>query len=648
MISLRLHCIIFFLLGVALPLPSLNAGYVRPNTDVAFFENELLTLDKDQRSEVARELSAVTRNFPGSAATTPGVRARAMAVALMLDPTNREAVTSNGMFGNGLNSSKVEGYKSYKALVRDFERLARYLNGNDANEQDKRLGIMMADLVWRLAPQSEVGQGYQEVLDRGEGMDWTNLISPQVDQVEESKEDADEGVDPFGYLREEEDRAEESDGDNPEETIDLSGSEDGEDEMQKPDDGENSGVDESQGEEDTVKSLVREKLIAGAKPKARFVRVATMVSPPAMGYMSELTFLDMRVMSTRTTREWVDGERKRVENPVGADEDFSPYPEGQLASSEVYMLRVMDGMKNLQNEYQGWPKGCLAQVTSERYGGVSGSLGALATLVGVDALVRDLDIDPNVIVLGSFLPDSDMLTGHLELAPALLRFDKRLHSSVKRVVVPSAKADLYCNILAAVDSEIALHFQIIAVDSVREASELAQTSVGDPYKEAIAEFEKIQALEMRFDELIRNPHVQEKLASIIEKFPQHVSARVLLKASKMSPYGTLSEQESVDVLAAMIRPFAHMLEYELDAIAPSDAKAECQKFLDRLYKARRNTSRSVSGVVLTADEFIEDLLDFVSRNNRTTNSAMQKYDDAEEKFKALEAQFSKFNVELRW
>lgn len=645
MISSRFHYMMFLLLTVAMTLPFLNAGYVRPNTDDAFFESELLTLDVDQRSEVARELSAVTRNFSGSAAESPSVRARAIAVALMLDPTNREAVTSNGMFGNGLNSSNVEGYMSYKALVRDFERLTRHLNGDDANAQDKRLGLMMADLVWRLDPQSKVGRAYQVTMDRGEGMDWTRFISPEVDLVEESEDEAVGGVDPFGYLREDEDMAEESEGSDPDETVDPSEPEDSEDEMPKPEKGKDSGADESQGENETV-----EKLIAGDKPKRRDVRVATMVSPPAMGYMSALTVLDMQVVSKLTITEWIDGEGKRVDKPVSAEKRFSPYPVGQLARSEVYKSRVMDGMKNLRNDYQGWPKGCVAQVTSERYGGVSGSLGALATLVGVDALVRDLEIDPNVIILGSFVPDSDRLTDHLELAPALLRLDKNVHDSVKRVIVPSAKADLYCNILAAVDNEIALHFQIIAVDSVREASELAQTSVGYPYKDAIAEFEKIQRVQMRFDEMMRNPHVQEKLAGIVEVCPQHLSARALLKASKMSPYGSgnLSEDESVAVLATMIRPFAHMLEYELDAIRPSDAKAECQKFLDRLSKARRNTARNVSGIVITADEFIKDLLGFVSRNNRTTNSAMQQFDDAEEKFKAVEAQFSKFDVELRW
>jgi len=265
-------------------------------------------------------------------------------------------------------------------------------------------------------------------------------------------------------------------------------------------------------------------------------------------------------------------------------------------------------------------------------------------------MVRGLDIDPNVIVLGSFVPESDVLTDHLELAPALLRLDKRVHESVQRVVVPAAEMDLYSNILAAVDSEIALRFQIIGVESVREASELAQTSVGEPYKEAMAEFEKIQGLQMRFDELIRNPHVREKLASIVEKLPHHVSARALLKAGKMSPHGsaTLNEAESVAVLGTMIRPFAHMLEYDLDAISPSEAKAECEKFLTRLYRARRNTDRNVSGVVLTIDEFVKDLLGFVSRNNRTNNSAMQQFDDAEDKFKAVEAQFSKFDVQLRW
>ena len=155
---------------------------------------------------------------------------------------------------------------------------------------------------------------------------------------------------------------------------------------------------------------------------------------------------------------------------------------------------------------------------------------------------------------------------------------------------------------------------------------------------------------MRFDELIRNPHVREKLASIVEKLPHHVSARALLKAGKMSPHGsaTLNEAESVAVLGTMIRPFAHMLEYDLDAISPSEAKAECEKFLTRLYRARRNTDRNVSGVVLTIDEFVKDLLGFVSRNNRTNNSAMQQFDDAEDKFKAVEAQFSKFDVQLRW
>lgn len=644
--SRRFHCFLHLLLGVALSVWSLNADYVRPNTEEAYFESELLTLDVDQRSQVARELSAVTRNFPGSAAETPGVRARAMAVALMLDPANREAVTTNGMFGNGLTSSKIDGYRSYKALVGNFQRLTGHLNGEDANEQDKRLGLMMADLVWRLDPQSDVGRAYQEMLDGGEGMDWSRFISPEVDQVEESEEEGDAVLDPFGYLREGEDLRVESEGVDSEETVDLGESHNGGDEMQEPEKNDSPTAHESEVEERPV----HKKLVAGDRPKRREVRVATMVSPPAMGYMSVLTFLDMRVISIRTTTEWIDNEYKRVDIPVEAHENFAPYPVGQLARSKVYMERVWDGMKNLQKDYRGWPKGCVAQVTCPRYGEVSGSLGSLATLVGVDALVRDLKIDPNVIILGSFVPESAVLSDHIELAPALLRLDKDVHKSVKRVIVPEAEADLYCDLLAAVDSEIALHFQIIAVDSVREASELAQTSVGNAYKEAIAEFEKIQELQMRFDDLISNPHVQEKLAGIVAKLPNHVSARALLNAGKMSPYGyaRLSKEESVIMLATIIRPFAHMLEYKLDAITPGEAKSECEKFLTRLSRARRNTDRSVSGVVLTIDDFVKELLGYVSRKNRTNNSAMQQFDDAEDKFKAVEAQFSKFNVQPRW
>ncbi|QQL45532.1 hypothetical protein [Sulfuriroseicoccus oceanibius] len=615
-------------LSALMGLAVVEAGYVRPSVEKGLFCNEMLTLDVGQRREVASILAALVRNFPGSKADDNGVRARAVAIALRLDPTNRDAITANGMFARGLPLTKVEGMGSFTELTGDLNDLVTYLTSDSATQEDRKLGHYLQDIGWRVDPNGAAGRSYQVLLDAGNGVDWDGIVDAAVD--DENAEGSSEGDDAkYGGFEDDAGLVVEQK-ESPQEVLP-----------------------EKKSEPEDLRADGSRLLL----PKAE---VSTMVSAPGRGFMPEVTTLTVQ----KNTREWkwVTGKRKEGDDKKNkrgkARQEWVSVPRDQGMRmgfakghnfSKSFCKRTERALRELQKTYKGWPKGLVVEAEAKYYGKVSGSLGALAALVGVDSMISGVKLAPDVAYVGSFDEGNGKLIHHTEVPTVLLRLDEKDLDSVRRLVVPQDGEQLYVDILASANPEMALRMEVMGASGVRHATRLGSEELEESEARAVAEFAKVQALDMRFRDLLSNRSVLEKLQEVVDLCPSHLSARALLTAAQMQPYGrvTLPRDRSVAVMVELLRPFGHMVEYELDAIRASAAEAEAVLLKERLSVVRRKLDRGMSPVVTLAVDFSEAFEKFTSRKNRSSTMAQQTFEQAEAFYKELQKEIQTRGGTLR-
>ena len=211
---------------------------------------------------------------------------------------------------------------------------------------------------------------------------------------------------------------------------------------------------------------------------------------------------------------------------------------------------VLDSVsKYLVTLHQGWPAGQRIEIAfSTPVAPDDAAAAGLATATVLDAMFGGWESDPGCAVVGHLQPDGKIVA----VRSAFQRLLTAMHGGAARILMPEknvaeAAADCLVNEGPAGFGRV----QMFAVKDFEEIPQMAGVKQEPLFAESIVEFDKVQksldAAGAEAAALLKKTDTQESLRTVLEKWPNHISARLLL-GSAIGRYQTYSPAGSAQVL----------------------------------------------------------------------------------------------------
>ena len=199
---------------------------------------------------------------------------------------------------------------------------------------------------------------------------------------------------------------------------------------------------------------------------------------------------------------------------------LGPAGNAVLASVSKYLVSV----------HRGWPAGHKIEITfSVPVAPDDTAAAGLATATVLDSMFGGWESDPACAVVGHLQADGKIVS----VSAALARLLAAMRAGASRILMPEknvAEAAADCMVNEGPDAFGRV--QMFAVKDFEEIPMMAGTKLEPPVAESIAAFTAAQtALAAAGAEamtLLKNPATQESLRTVLEKWPNHISARLLL------------------------------------------------------------------------------------------------------------------------
>ncbi|MDG2123379.1 MAG: hypothetical protein P8J87_06770 [Verrucomicrobiales bacterium] len=252
--------------------------------------------------------------------------------------------------------------------------------------------------------------------------------------------------------------------------------------------------------------------------------------------------------------------------------------------------------------YGNWPDG--VKVTARLgswYRTYETNSAAVACAVGVDSVMRDWDVDPQVALIGG-VDAVGKITAVRELAS---RLKSAKEAGISIVGVPSDDDGEVADLCVLDKLQPFLDVQVFAMETIDDGVALAPVKRNPDLQKAIDAFVKIQTALAGKDiaAMVRNSAVQARLREIGQLAPNHISAKYLLLAGMNRRPTSLSFQGSRDALTEVAVPIGRAAGYGVTAEtvllkAPADIAADCvfslQTLRPKLHKATLNYCDSLT------------------------------------------------------
>ena len=211
---------------------------------------------------------------------------------------------------------------------------------------------------------------------------------------------------------------------------------------------------------------------------------------------------------------------------------------------------VLDSVsKYLVGRHHGWPAGHKIEVTfSVPIAPDDTAAAGLATATVLDSMFADWEPDTNCAVVGHLQADGKIVSA----SSALMRLLTAMRAGASRILMPEknvaeAAADVMINEGPGAFGRV----QMFAVKDFDEIPMMAGAKIDKFVAQSIAAFDEAQkelaAAGKDAGALLKKTDTQESLRTVLEKWPNHVSARLLLGHS-VGRYKTFSLPGSAQVV----------------------------------------------------------------------------------------------------
>ncbi len=211
---------------------------------------------------------------------------------------------------------------------------------------------------------------------------------------------------------------------------------------------------------------------------------------------------------------------------------------------------VLDSVsKYLAERHHGWPVGQRIEITfSVPVAPDDAAAAGLATATVLDSMLGDWEADPACAVVGFLQADGKIVS----VTGALARLLTAMRAGASRILLPEknvaeAAADVMINEGPAAFGRV----QMFAVKDLDEVPMMAGAKLEPHVAQSIAAFDETQkelaAAGKDAAGLLKKTDTQESLRTVLEKWPNHISARLLLGHS-IGRYKTFSLAGSAQVV----------------------------------------------------------------------------------------------------
>ena len=184
--------------------------------------------------------------------------------------------------------------------------------------------------------------------------------------------------------------------------------------------------------------------------------------------------------------------------------------------------------------------------------------------------------------------------------------------------------------------------QIISYSGWEQLKKTAFGEDADALEGAMDAFEEIEAVQdkMSLTELAKNEKVQERLKAIVEGYPQHLSARVMLEFGKTPDDPKALVRESVRDIEDAIKPFVVLVKQIANSVDPDDidfdeAKEEIEGADLALSRLRRTVHQDSKTYLAKAEDFLKAAEVFLNATNKNTSLGEQRFREFGQAFQDL-------------
>ena len=211
---------------------------------------------------------------------------------------------------------------------------------------------------------------------------------------------------------------------------------------------------------------------------------------------------------------------------------------------------VLDSVaKYLLERHHGWPAGHRIEISfSIPIAPDDTAAAGLATATVLDSIIGGWECDATCAVVGHLQADGKIVS----VRGALSRLLTAIHGGASRILLPEKNvAEAATDVMVNEGIDAFGRVQIFAVKDFDEIPMMTGATMEPLVIEAIAAFKETQtalaAAGKNAPALLKETDTQESLRTVLEKWPNHISARLLL-GNSIGRYKTLSPAGSAQVI----------------------------------------------------------------------------------------------------
>lgn len=525
-------------LALTFSATSAHASYDAPNFDRRPVDPDAISLSARERGELATALATVA-NFSDAAGIDDDLREKALGVALTLAPLHPEARASHARLSGGKSPAPLPGDQSLAQLSSQLWKLAERLSARDAEPEDRRLAPMLMEISLLIrsgnAPEDR-RLAYQQASEVAP-VNWNRFLTLQPKEHPSNAR----AIALFRPVSPEPDP------------------------IASP----------STPARPTAPAPPMVKIDDSPEP--------TTPTPPAAPPVSEIKITESAIAYLaldRATRTAVGGTASfKVRDPTEDEAGlFGLFLEaGNGESFEMRLTYDRDGPvisntnhaeRLIRRVHRRWPDRRLGEFTFQG----PATLPPPGTVdLSLPALFMLSSAFSGESINDAFAPAREFLLagqvnrrGEIEFSPAipypdLARAAAALPLPPRALFLPDPEARAERELLDAAiagEPELLLSPQLILYDSVEALQPILFGDTPATLTDAIEEFAAVQDLRetMEVGVIARNEYVQQRLRAVVEKWPGHLSARLLLALGARPADMALPLNASLTAISQAIQP----------------------------------------------------------------------------------------------
>ncbi|MCB1229374.1 MAG: hypothetical protein KDN19_03865 [Verrucomicrobiae bacterium] len=617
---------------------SLSWGaYDAPNFDRPLAEVDALSLKKRDREELVSALTAITRNFPDEAAIDDDLREKAIALALTLDPVSADARQAHERLMAGRRPPAVSYFTSLGAISEALWRHAETLSARDAEPEDHRLAPMLMEISLLIAP-GKISPPRRLAFQRATEeapVNWNRYVTLQP-KVNPSNART------IALFR----------------PVDAS-SNGNEKSPQSP------AVAESTATTTTTPTGSNGAMAAGAEDGAE---TATSNTDSANLAVSEIRIPESALSYVAIDRggqvRAIGGVASfKVREPTQDEQSlFGLFIEtGTKQSFEMRLTYDRDGPEIsgtdraetlIRRKFPRWPDRRLGEFTFRPPAGQTAPESVrldLPALLMLSAAFSGTALNEAFSPAREFALAGELGSGNLPRIPDqvtltdLVRAANAMPVAPKALFVPSAEEKVGTSLTDAAlagEPQLLMRPQLIGYDSLETLQKVVFGETPAELTAAIEDFVAVQNLtnSMEVDVIARNAVVQNRLRAIVEKWPGHLSAQLLLAYGSRPADSGMTLRASRDAIFKAIHPVDQYYQQQINGtggglVGKVDTLVdEAKRTLSGL---RTEIDPAVKDYLAAAEDSLDAYQVYLSLNNRSSSLGQQRLRELQEQLNVL-------------